>query len=257
MKQIKRLTVLLLVGLAITAQSQNPVDSIILYNGALQPNPMRGDVLPKSELIPTSQSLALQLPSEVSNDTSRFFPPIFHQVGLSCVHAAEIGYTFTYEMNRLRGVEAGVWDNQDPNLFPHLYSFNFVNGGYGYDEGTPVYSGFETVLSNGCPMYNDWYNSQGVSSDVYWMDGYEKYYRGMSNRVVEVKTITLNNNNASVDKLKHWLYDHAEASNIGGLAVVCVYTDGWETDGRLPQQSSHYNELVIRKLGKILPQHMQ
>lgn len=249
MKQIKRLTVLLLVGLAITAQSQNPVDSIILYNGALQPNPMRGDVLPKSELIPTSQSLALQLPSEVSNDTSRFFPPIFHQVGLSCVHAAEIGYTFTYEMNRLRGVEAGVWDNQDPNLFPHLYSFNFVNGGYGYDEGTPVYSGFETVLSNGCPMYNDWYNSQGVSSDVYWMDGYEKYYRGMSNRVVEVKTITLNNNNASVDKLKHWLYDHAEASNIGGLAVVCVYTDGWETDGRLPQQSSHYNELVIRKLG--------
>lgn len=250
MKQIKCILVLLIIGLVITAHSQNLADTITLYNGALQPNPMRGDVLLKSELIPTSQSLALQLPSEVSNDTSRFFPPIFHQVGLSCVHAAEIGYTFTYEMNRLRSVDAGSsWDNLEPNLFPHLYSFNFVNGGYGFDEGTPVYSGFEIVLSNGCPMYNDWYDPQGVSSDVYWMDGYEKYHRGMSNRVVEVKTITLNNNDASIDKLKHWLYDHAEASNTGGLAVVCVYTDGWKTDGRLPQQSSHYNEFVIRKLG--------
>ena len=108
MKQIKCILVLLIIGLVITAHSQNLADTITLYNGALQPNPMRGDVLLKSELISTSQSLALQLPSEVSNDTSRFFPPIFHQVGLSCVHAAEIGYTFTYEMNRLRGVEAGL-----------------------------------------------------------------------------------------------------------------------------------------------------
>lgn len=251
MKQIKQLIVLLLVGITITVPSQNPVDSLSLINGVLQPNLMRGDILPVSELTLTSPSLAMPLPSSVSNDTSSFFPPIFNQTGNSCVHAAEIGYNLTYEMNRSRGVNAGSWNNHDPNLFPHLYSFNFVNGG-GDVIGTPVYSGFQTVLSNGCPMYNDWCYTVGQNNSMtYWMDGYEKYYRGMSNRVVGVKTVTFNDNSANtcVNKLKHWLADHGNASDIGGVAVVCVYTDGWVYDSTLSIQSAHSGEKVISKFG--------
>lgn len=251
MKKIKQLIVLLLVGITITVPSQNPVDSLSLINGVLQPNLMRGDILPVSELTLTSPSLAMPLPSSVSNDTSRFFPPIFNQTGNSCVHAAEIGYNLTYEMNRSGGVNAGSWNNHDPNLYPHLYSFNFVNGG-GNVIGTPVYSGFQTVLSNGCPMYNDWCYTVGQNNSMtYWMDGYEKYYRGMSNRVVGVKTVTLYDNNANtcVNKLKHWLADHGNASDIGGVAVVCVYTDGWVYDSTLSIQSAHSGEKVISKFG--------
>lgn len=255
MIQIKRVILLLTIGLAITAHSQNPADSLSLINGVLQPNPMRGDELPVSELSLTSASLAKPLPSSVANDTNGFFPPIFNQQGNSCVHAAEIGYTFTYEMNRLRGAEAGTWVNQGSNLFPHLYSFNFFNGG-GYVTGTPVYSGFQAVISNGCPMYNDWcYSNAQNNSTKYWMDGYEKYHRGMNNRVVGVKTITLYNNNNSVNKLKHWLADHGNASDIGGVAVVCVYTDGLIYNSTLPGQSAHSGERVISRMGNGTASH--
>ena len=255
MKQFKRIIVLLIVAIAITAQSQNPTDTISFINGVLQPNPTRGDDLLVEELVLTPGSLAMPLPSMVSNDTSRFFPPIFNQTGNSCVHAAEIGYNLTYEMNRLRGVNAGSWGNQDPNLFPHLYSFNFVNGG-GYVSGTPVYSGFQMILSNGCPMYNDWcYSNTQNNSTTYWMDGYEKYRSGMNNRVVGVKTITLSNNNNSVNKLKHWLADHGNASDIGGVAVVCVYTDDWIYNSTLPEQSAYSGEKVVSKLGNGTASH--
>ena len=73
MKQFKRLTMLLLVGLTITAHSQSFVDSISKINGVLQPDPMRGDFLPISELSLNSASLAKPLPLVVSNDTSRYF----------------------------------------------------------------------------------------------------------------------------------------------------------------------------------------
>ncbi len=249
MKQTKRIIVLLLVGLAITVQSQNFVDSISMINGVLQPNPMRGDDLLVEELVLTSGSLAMPLPSAVSNDASQFFPPIFLQSGNSCLHSAEIGYTFTYEMNRLRGTQAGSWNNQGSNLFPHLYSFNFVNGG-GNVSGTPVYSGFQTVLSNGCPMYNDWYTNELNDDNItlYWMDGYEKYHRGMNNRVVSVKTIPLGNTSSSLNKLKHWLSDHADGSEVGGVAVICLYTTNWVYNTRLPNTSSHPNEWVISYL---------
>lgn len=248
MKKLKRFIALLLVSLAITAPSQNLVDSLSSINGVLQPITMRGDILPVFELNLIPTSLSTPLPSSVSNDTSRFFPPIFCQTGNSCVHAAEIGYNFTYEMNRLRGVDAGSWDNHDSNLFPHLYSFNFVNGG-GDVLGTPVYSGFQTVLSNGCPMYNDWCYSEGQNTSVlYWMDGYNKYYRGMKNRVVSVKKIPLGTSYYSLDKLKHWLSDHADGSSTGGVAVICLYTRNWNRYSILPNTSSHSGEYVISYL---------
>ena len=252
MKQFKRLTMLLLVGLTITAHSQSFVDSISKINGVLQPDPMRGDFLPISELSLNSASLAKPLPLVVSNDTSRYFPPIFLQTGNSCLHAAEIGYTFTYEMNRLRDEISGSWNYQNPNVFPYLYTFNFFNEG-GNVTGTPIYSGFKAVLSNGCPKYSDWCYSNGQNNSIrYWMDGYEKYHTGMRNRVFGVKTITLYNNyyaDDCVDKLKHWLADHGDGSDIGGVAVVCVYTDEWVYDSTLPAQSAHSGEYVISQMG--------
>ena len=40
----------------------------------------------------------------MDNSTSIHFPPIFNQYGFSCNQASSIGYVFTYEINRLRGV---------------------------------------------------------------------------------------------------------------------------------------------------------
>lgn len=50
---------------------------------------------------------SLDLPAEHYNYQSPYFPPIFHQQGQSCVPAATISYTFTYEINRIREEPAG------------------------------------------------------------------------------------------------------------------------------------------------------
>ena len=55
----------------------------------------------------SARSATITLPSSVYNNEHIYFPPIYNQQQIGCcVQAAEIGYTFTYEMNRLRGVAA-------------------------------------------------------------------------------------------------------------------------------------------------------
>lgn len=55
----------------------------------------------------STQSAMISLPDSVSNNWRIYFPPIYNQQQTGCcVQAAEIGYTFTYEINRLRNVAA-------------------------------------------------------------------------------------------------------------------------------------------------------
>lgn len=83
------------------------------------------------------------LPYYFHNDTNIYFPPIFNQDGGSCVQASEIGYTLTYELNRLRNIATGSWEDTSAycNLYSPLYSYNFLNKGDG-GNGTSFGSGF-------------------------------------------------------------------------------------------------------------------
>lgn len=150
-------------------------------------------------------SLATQLPTEVYNNESIYFPPIFYQDRGSCVHAAEVGYAFTYEMNRVRDVSAGDWVNNYSNLYPPLFSFNYqihLNP----DVGSYPNSGFNILLESGSPMLNI-YDDPACDGELtkfkYWMNEYDNYYSAMHNKIEGYSRIPFNKNYESLDLLKH------------------------------------------------------
>jgi hypothetical protein len=100
-----------------------------LSGDAVLPSAAEIAMIPELEI--TTESANRTLPYKVYNDELMYFPPIFNQVGSSCVHAAEIGYNFTYEINRARNVAAGNWDSNKENCYHHLFTYNFVNNGSG------------------------------------------------------------------------------------------------------------------------------
>ena len=109
------------------------------------------------EITWTRESLEKDLPSSVDNSTLQegYMPPIFNQwyTG-SCIQCAEIAYTFTYEMNRQRGVSAGSsWtgnENQRTNLYHPFFTYNFLNKGNGNGNSwTCCGDGFKIVSEIG------------------------------------------------------------------------------------------------------------
>jgi hypothetical protein len=192
------------------------------------------------ELVLTAESENMLLPYKVYNDEHIFFPPIFYQEGSSCVHAAEIGYNFTYEINRARNVAAGVWidpENRE-HLYHHLFTYNFVNKGVG-STYTSYMGGFKIIQENGCPSYEVYDDPALYTTDKfkYWMTDFENYNSGMSNQIFEYNYIYFNTAYSSLDNLKHWLADHGEGAGTGGLAVIAIYTSGWNPYSTIPSVS--------------------
>ncbi len=203
-------------------------------------------------------SLNTPLPSRVQNDTSRYFPPIFDQRNVCCcTFASEVGCIFTYEMNRLRDVSAGLgWDIRQGvdtsdmhDLYHPLFGYNFKNHGY-YKQFTNQADGFKLLQSVGCPMLNYYYNNclQPSFSDsikaMYWMSSYDGYANAIRQKVDSIYQIRFNPYNYSTfDTLKHWLYDHNEGEgSVGGLLSIAILTGGSDW-ARLPNNEPIYTQL--------------
>jgi hypothetical protein len=158
---------------------------------------------------------AVTLPYMHDNSQFPFFRSILYQEGYSCGQYSSIGYAYTYELNRLRNTPADTTINQ----YSPMFTWNFFNGGQ-YDAGVCFYYSFEAIKSNGHPNIHDY---GGIShGHRYWLNGYEKYYRGMFNQFDEAFSIYLGDEEG-IQTCKYWLYDHLEGSEYGGLAVF--YTD--------------------------------
>ena len=203
-------------------------------------------------------SLNTQLPLRVRNDTSMYFPPIFAQGDVCCcTFASEVGYIFTYEMNRIREVSAGLgWylrqgvDTSDMhNLYHPLFGYNFKNDG-NYKRFTYQADGFKLLQSVGCPMLNYYYDDclQPNFSDsikaMYWMSSYKGYADAIHQKVDSIYQIQFDADDfSSFDVLKHWLYDHNEGEgSIGGLASIAILTGGSHYE-RLPNDEYIYTQL--------------
>jgi len=118
-----------------------------------------------------------ELPVRVDNSGTKFFPPIINQHGWSCNQASSIGYTLTYELNRLRDKDSKVWENQYNQLFP----WNFLNR-CNPGVGVSYFDTWEIVKAAGCPTDEDF---QVYNETNFWMSGYDNYYRAMKNRVIQ------------------------------------------------------------------------
>ncbi|MCD4820037.1 MAG: T9SS type A sorting domain-containing protein [Candidatus Cloacimonetes bacterium] len=182
------------------------------------------DKIPKLEI----SSLRTELPESIDNSENDYFPGIFSQGKYgSCSQAAGIGYTLTYEINRLRNINSE--ENPDVGFFrpwTYHYTWNFLNRGT--NSGTLIPDGWDIVKENGCPNAQTWglpfgWHGFWANPQEYqvWMTGYDKYSAAMENRISEYSKIDITTEEG-LETLKQWLYDHGDESVIGGIANFSV-----------------------------------
>lgn len=179
----------------------------------------------------------LTLPSEVDNSTLDYWRPVYAQVGLECGQASGIGLGFTYAINRERDLSSSIEENQ---YTPH-FTWNYANGGQGY-YGVSYFHSFEIVKTLGNPNITTYGGMFSPSPYNMWMDGYDKYYQAMHNRISEVYQIDVSTEEGILTA-KHWLHNHLENSDIGGVANFYANSPG--ANNTLPSGTPEAGKYVV------------
>lgn len=222
MKKLLLSLVILLSFISIKAQviNINPDKKAEPWNvgGLRLPSNAELDLIPILTLPSNYKANAKSIPSTLDNSTNSFFRPVFNQSHGSCAQAGGIGYTFTYEMNYMRGTDANIPANQ----YPTHYTYNFLNEGSG-DNGSWYMDGWNIIKANGCPNIPT-YGGLAASA-TYWMSGYSNYESSMNNRVKDYFGIYVNTPEG-LETLKYWLLDHLDGSNTGGIVNFAAGATG-------------------------------
>lgn len=167
-------------------------------------------------------------PVRVNNAERLYFPPIFHQENASCTAASRIAYMFTYEMNAARRLDAKLEENQYPTHYNWLHYYQ--NTDYPSvlrDHGVPnapTYGGrtYSTLFG---PDQN-WY-----SNDYGWMQGYDKWYSAMFNRIERAAMFPISvGSEEGREAVKQWLWNHQgdDSFDAGGVCVIAIgFTKGF------------------------------
>ena len=152
----------------------------------------------------------MPLPSKKDNTLGTYFSGIYSQGVWNCNQAASIWTMFTYEINCLRSLNSSLQQNQ----YSPMAVYNLLNYGNG-SNGVSYFDSWNLIRANGIPGIPD-FPGLDQNSQV-WMTGYDKYFRGMKNRIDEVFAINVGNPEGLLT-LKHWINDHLNGSPFGGLA---------------------------------------
>jgi hypothetical protein len=187
--------------------------------------------------IPNNQQ-GKDLPVSVDNSEQPYFRPIFSQEGGSCGQASGIGYTFTYEIDCMRGVAANTLVTQ----YPTHYTWNFLNGGVG--GGSWYFDGWQIIQSNGCPNVDDWGGHFAYGGQSRWMSGYDEYLNGTHNKVFEIFSINVGNQEG-LEVFKNWIYDHLDGSDVGGIACFGAGVSNTFTMTYLPAGTPEAGKMVV------------
>ncbi len=152
------------------------------------------------------------LPGSLDNSSQPFFRDVFQQEHYSCGQAALVGYAYTYEINRLRNLPSDI----DENRYPTHFSWNWLNNG-GLWGGGSYYQTFQLLRKVGTPSV-EVYGGMATGGATRWMTGYDNYYQAMGNRIYNSYAINTATEEG-ITYLKHWLHDHMEESDVGGLGA--------------------------------------
>lgn len=159
------------------------------------------------------------LPPKADNRTKYLRKP-FEHLGHPCAFAASISYNFTYEVNLLRGLAS----NTDDTQYPYTYGYHFYNNGNQSASVADFVQGYLLLLATGVPTNT----AMGGFTEGYptkWLNGYEKYYKAMQNRIKGYHYFDCKTKQGFED-LKQWVYDHAGSTDRGGLANFNVASMG-------------------------------
>ncbi len=159
------------------------------------------------------------LPAMVDNSQNIHWPNIQDQyMFYTCQQYAGVVYTVAYEINRVRNRDGKLPEN----YYPAHYTWNFLNQGDRY-VGVDFLHSFDVIRQQG-HMTGDDYGFDTATGVLGWISGYDKYYRGMKNRIRGVKAIKTNSTDG-VLALKNFLFDHLDGSAKGGIA--CFTTSSY------------------------------
>lgn len=176
------------------------------------------------------KGVAAQRPVRVNNAERVYFPPIFQQENASCTAAARIAYMFTYEMNAARRLDASIEKNQYPTHFNWLHYYQ--NTDYPSvlkDHGVP-----DAVTYGGRTFSKDFGSDQNwYSNDYGWMQGYDKWYAAMFNRIERDGMFPLNvRTEEGREAVKQWLWNHQgdDSFDAGGVCTIEIgFVQGYST----------------------------
>lgn len=160
-------------------------------------------------------------PDYVNNAESPCFPPVFNQDGGSCGSASRIGYMFTHEINAFRQADA----SNTENIYPTHFTWLLTNSHSG-KEGMAKANGIPNAIVYGGTTYSKVFGNQDCgSADFGWMQGYDKWYSAMFNRISHN---SFSPNGVDTEKgrefVKNWLWNHQGDSDfsVGGICGIGV-----------------------------------
>jgi len=172
-----------------------------------------------------------QLPGFVDNSKNMYWPGMLDQyLFYSCEQYCGVAYVYGYEINRLRNQPGWYWENS----YPTHYTWNFMNRGDRY-TGVNFLQSLEVIRQQGHMTSND-YGLDTATSVLGWIDGYDKYYRGMFNRLKRVSAIEVNST-AGILALRTYLHDHLNGSPTGGIACFTTSAETLYGMPKLPPQT--------------------
>lgn len=184
----------------------------------------------------------MELPYSVDNSTSPYLRPVFNQQGASCGQSTLVGYNFTYEINRLRNLTSDT----AINLYPDHFVWNFMNATTPYyGGGVSYFHTFDLLYDAGNPN-EVIYGPIEFNDEYYWASGYEVYHNAMTNRISGAASIPVGTPEGLL-VLKHWLHNHLEGSETGGLASFYASQDYGLV--ALPQESADAGKHAHTRFG--------
>ena len=212
MKQLFKKALLLgSLGAALTAPAQTEVDRTKYrdYSPVLQTDYRLASAVAQTE----------KRPDHVHNGQSRFFPPVFNQAGGSCGSASRVSYMFTHEINAYRDLDGSLPEN----YYPSHFSWLLTNGNSGKDEFV-TRIGIPSAAIYGGQTYSKYFGMQDCEDDDFgWMQGYEKWFAAMHNRMEQPVNFPDNlGTEAGREAVKNFLWNHNGDPDFAGGGIVGV-----------------------------------
>ncbi|MCK9168027.1 MAG: T9SS type A sorting domain-containing protein [Bacteroidales bacterium] len=177
------------------------------------------------------------LPPVVDNSVLPFMPPVLNQGNLSsCQQFASVGYGFTYELNHARNTHG----QDSANRYDPLFTYNLLHDGNAWN-GISMFASLNLLRNLGQPSLLD-YSPDENHQITEWMNGYDKWYAAMHNRIDKVYRIDVSTAEGQAS-LKGWLHNHNGTSPYGGVALFNANSP-WNTR-TLPPESPEAGASVI------------
>ncbi len=244
MKRLQLTTLLLLVAFILFGQQSNVINVNPDKNG--DPWIIDGyDVMKNKKFLPLEEVLNIKsqyfnsnkkqqrvsanFPEKVDNSALPYMRPTFSQEGGSCGSSSRICYMFAYEINCFRRISGALEWNKYPSHFTWLLTGQDSDKeDMARDNGIPnslTYGGNRSSkIYGGGNIY--WPNLEHAP-DYGWMQGYDKWYKAMNNRIEKSISFRLGSIEA-LNLLKSWFVNHWGDNDFpaGGVAGAGCATKG-------------------------------